>query len=58
MPDTPDISPQRMSATDVASLSPVEVYAIVVHLAGHDDPAVTQALIDAVRRVLARTRGR
>jgi hypothetical protein len=57
MPDTPDIEPQRMGATDVASLAPIEVYAILVHLAGSDDPAVTQALIDATRRVLARTRG-
>jgi len=46
-----------MSAIDVASLSPVEVYAILVHLAGHGDPAVTEALIDATRRVLGRTRG-
>jgi hypothetical protein len=47
-----------MSATDVASLAPIEVYAILVHLAGHDDPVVTEALIDATRRVLARTRAR
>jgi hypothetical protein len=53
----PDITPQRMSATDVASLAPIEVYAILVHLAGSDDPMVTAALIDATRRVLARTRG-
>jgi len=52
----PDIEPQRMSATDVASLSPIECYAILVHLAGDPDPAVVQALIDATRRVLARTR--
>ncbi len=52
-----DIEPQRMSATDVASLSPIEAYAVLVHLAGDPDPAVTQALIDATRRVLARTRG-
>ena len=52
----PDIEPQRMSATDVASLSPVEVYATLVHLAGHPDPVVTEALLDAVRRVLGQTR--
>lgn len=51
-----DIEPQRMSATDVASLSPIEAYAVLVHLAGDPDPAVTQALIDATRLVLARTR--
>ena len=51
-----DIEPQRMSATDVASLAPIEVYAILVHLAGHEDPVVTEALISATRRVLARTR--
>jgi hypothetical protein len=28
----------------------------LVHLAGSDDPAVTQALIDATGKVLARTR--
>lgn len=58
MSDTPDIQPERMSATDVASLAPIEVYAVLVHLAGSDNPVVTQALIDATRRVLARTRGR
>lgn len=58
MPDTPDIEPQRVSATDVASLAPIETYAVLVHLAGHEDPVVTEALLDAMRRVLARTRGR
>jgi hypothetical protein len=53
----PDIEPQRMSAIDVASLAPVEVYAILVHLAGDPDPAVTAALIDSTRAVLRRTRG-
>lgn len=52
----PDIEPLRMSATDVASLAPIEVYAILVHLAGHEDPVVTEALISAAGRVLARTR--
>jgi hypothetical protein len=51
-----DIEPMRMSAVDVASLAPIETYAILVHLAGHEDPVVTQALIDATRRVLAKTR--
>ena len=52
----PDIEPHRMSATDVASLSPIECYAVLVHLAGDPEPVVTEALISAVRRVLARTR--
>jgi hypothetical protein len=52
----PDIEPQRLSAVDIASLSPVEAYAVLVHLAGNPDPAVAEALTDAVRRVLARTR--
>ena len=53
----PDIEPQRMSAIDVASLSPVEVYAILVHLAGDPEPVVTEALIKSTRAVLRRTRG-
>jgi len=53
----PDIEPQRMSATDVASLATIEVYAVLVHLAGNPDPAVTEALLDATQRVLSRTRG-
>jgi hypothetical protein len=57
MSDTPDISPHRLSAIDVGSLAPVEVYAVLVHLAGHDDPAVAAAVVDCVRKVLARTRG-
>jgi hypothetical protein len=55
--DEPDIKPLRLSSVDIASLSPVECYAILVHLAGSQDPSVTGALIDATRRVLARTRG-
>ena len=51
-----DIEPQRMSAIDVASLGPIETYAILVTLAGDPDPVVTAALIDATRRILARTR--
>ena len=54
--DGPDIQPERMSAIDVASLSPVECYAVLVHLAGNPDPVVASALIDAARRTLARTR--
>jgi hypothetical protein len=52
----PDIEPQRMSAIDVASLAPIETYAVLVHLAGDPDPVVTQALISCTRKVLAKTR--
>ncbi len=52
----PDIVPMRMGAVDVISLTSVEAYAVLCHLAGHQDPAVTEALLDATRRVLARTR--
>jgi hypothetical protein len=53
----PDITPHRLSALDVGGLAPVEVYAVLIHLAGHEDPVVAAAVLDAVRRVLARTRG-
>jgi hypothetical protein len=52
----PDIEPTRLSAVDIASLAPVEMCAILVRLAGSDNPEVTQALIDTTRRVLTRTR--
>jgi hypothetical protein len=52
----PDIEPQRMSAVDIATLAPVEVYAILVHIAGNPDPVVAGALVDATRRTLSRTR--
>lgn len=53
----PDIKPLRLSAVDMISLSPIEAYAILVHLAGSDDPVITEALLDATRKVLGRTRG-
>lgn len=52
----PDITPQRLSAVEVAALSTVEVRAVLVHLAGHADPVVTEALLEAVRETLSRTR--
>jgi hypothetical protein len=57
LPDQPDIEPQRMSAVDIASLSPIECYAILTTIAGDPDPVVTAALVDATRKILARTRG-
>jgi len=53
----PDIGPMRMGALDVGSLAPLEVYAILVKLAGHEDPVVAAAVVDVTRAVLARTRG-
>jgi hypothetical protein len=53
----PDITPPRIGALDVASLTDIEVRAALVHLAGDPDPAVAAAVLDAVRRVLERTRG-
>ena len=41
----PDIEPQRMSAIDVASLAPVEVYAVLTHLAGSTTAAVPFVLM-------------
>lgn len=53
----PDIKPLRLSAVDIISLSPVEAYAVLVHLAGDRETVVATAVTDAVRQVLARTRG-
>lgn len=52
----PDIRPLRLSAIDVASLTTIEVYAVLVKLAGSSDPVVADAVVDMVREVLARTR--
>ena len=52
----PDISPLRLSPIDVATLTDVEVRAILVKLAGHSDPAVYGAVVDVTRDVLVRTR--
>jgi hypothetical protein len=53
----PDISPQRLSAVDVASLTDVETRSMLVLLAGDPNPVVALAVVDAARRVLGRTRG-
>lgn len=49
--------PERMTAVDVALLGANERTAVLVHLAGHADPIVAQAVVEATREVLARTRG-
>lgn len=52
-----DIEPKRLRSVDVISLTPVEAYATLVHLTGHRDPVVAEAVWDAVSGVLERTRG-
>lgn len=54
---TPDIQPVRLTAIDVVSLTNIEVRAALIHLAGHRDPVVAEAVLDAVQGVLERTRG-
>jgi hypothetical protein len=54
--DQPDISPERLSAIDVASLDNRECRAALVLLAGDRDPVVAAAVVDAVRRIVTRTR--
>ena len=61
MPDrNPDSQPERqrpaVSILDVITLAPIETYAILVDLAGSNDPVVITALSSATRRVLMRTR--
>lgn len=48
---------KRLTAVDVAQLSTVEVYGSLVLLAGHRDPVVAAAVVDAVQDILQRTRG-
>lgn len=47
---------ERLGAVDIVMLCPHEQAAALVHLAGHQDATVAQAVTDAVREVLARTR--
>jgi len=54
----PDIEPLRLTPVDVASMDDREVRAILVHLAGSPDSAVSAAVVDAAREVLERTRVR
>jgi hypothetical protein len=52
----PRSEPPRLQSLDIVQLTTVEAFAVLVHLAGHRDPAVAAALADAVAGVLARTR--
>jgi len=52
----PDIRPLRMTPIDVVALDNIEIRAVLVHLAGHEDPVVAEAVVDVVQKVLTRTR--
>jgi hypothetical protein len=47
----------EMSPVAVVFLSEPEAKAILIHLVGHEDPAVQDAVTEAARKVLERTRG-
>jgi hypothetical protein len=51
-----DIGPVRLGTIDIAALDDREVRASLLNLAGHSDPVVAEATVEAVRRVLQRTR--
>jgi hypothetical protein len=51
-----DITPARVTPIDIVFLTEVEVRAPLVHLAGSADPAVRDAVVGAVSRVVDRTR--
>ena len=46
----------RLGVIDIVTLSDRETRGALVLLAGNPDPVVTEALVDAVRRILERTR--
>ena len=52
MSDDEDGRRARLRTLDVVSLTFVEVYAVLTHLSHNPNPVVTEALVDAVRRVL------
>ena len=49
--------PDRLSALDIVALTDVEVRAVLIHVAGHADPALAAAIAAEVRAVLELTRG-
>jgi hypothetical protein len=53
---TDDTGPTRLTPVDIVFLSEVEVRAILVHLAGHEDRMISDAVVEATQRVLERTR--
>lgn len=49
--------PDRLSALDIVALTDVEVRAVLIHVAGHQDPAIAAMVAEEVRAVLELTRG-
>ena len=47
----------RLSALDIVALTDVEVRAVIIHVAGHQDPAIAAMVAEEVRAVLELTRG-
>jgi hypothetical protein len=48
--------PARLSALDIVALTDVEVRAVIIHLAGHQDPAIAAEVAAEVRAILEHTR--
>lgn len=48
--------PDRLSALDIVALSDVEARAALLHLAGHQDPAIGAVVAETVRDILEHTR--
>ena len=48
--------PDRLSALDIVALTDVEVRAVLIHVAGHADPALAAAIAAEVRAVLEHPR--
>ena len=49
--------PDRLTALDIVALTDVEVRAVLIHVAGHADPALAAAIAEETRAVLELTRG-
>ena len=49
--------PDRLTALDIVALTDVEVRAVLIHVAGHADPALAAAIALEVRAVVEHTRG-
>lgn len=48
--------PDRLTALDIVALTDVEVRASLIQAAGHQDPAVAEAVAEVVRYILEHTR--
>ena len=49
--------PDRLTAVDIVALTDAEVRAVLIHVAGHADPALAASIAEEVRAVLEHTRG-